>query len=203
MPKPTGVSALGGHFVARREAVVLVPYRDGLMVDPHDETRKIERWSIGMGTLAEHGEHTAPVTVRQAFREFHKAVRAREQAVTWALGLRRWFPSPTPVLQQHVDAAFSLYYQGGSDGLKAVSALVRQGRMLEAAMEFLQWGTDAEGVRKKGLLARRDLERLLFLTGDYGDLNPVRLYRGDPKVPDAPFELYNVTPDDLAGWTQA
>jgi GH24 family phage-related lysozyme (muramidase) len=202
MSKPTGVSPLGGHFIVRREAIVLVPYRDGLMIDPGDPTRqdKVERWSIGMGSLAKHGERTKSISVKQAFQQLHKAVRVREQAVLWALGLRIWFKPPAPVLQQHVDAGFSLYYQGGSDGLKAVSALVRQGKMQEAADEFLRWDMDAEGVKKKGLLARRELERDLFLTGNYGDLNPVRLYRGDPKT--SQFEEYNVTERDLKGWLE-
>jgi len=202
MSKPTGLSLLGAHFIARREAIVLVPYRDGMMIDPKDPTRqdKVERWSVGMGSLAKHGGQTRPISVKQSFQQFHKAVRTREQAVLWALGLRIWFRSPVPVLQQHVDAAFSLYYQGGSDGLKAVGALVRAGRMQEAADEFLKWDMDAEGVRKKGLLARRELERTLFRAGDYGELNPVRLYRGDPKT--TPFEEYIVTERDLKGWTQ-
>src|SRR5215207_80043 len=200
--KITGLSLLGAHFTARREAIVLVPYRDGMMIDPKDPTHqdKIERWSVGLGSLARHGERTKPLTVKKAFSEFHKAVRTREQSVLWALGLGIWFPSPVPVLQQHVDSVFSLYYQGGSDGLKAVSALVRAGRMQEAADEFLRWDADAEGIPRKGLKARRELERTLFLTGDHGALNPVRLYRGDPKT--TPFEEYNVTERDLKGWLE-
>ena len=193
---------LGAHFTARREAICLTPYEDGMMPDPKDPTRQDEivRYSIGMGSIAKHGEKTKAITVRQAFQQFKKAVRSREQSVLWSLGLGVWFPSPMPVLQQHFDAAFNLYYQGGSDGLKAVSALVRQGKMQEAADEFLRWDMNSKGIKKKGLLERRKLERQLFLAGSYGELNPVRLYHGNPHVPNAPFDLYNVTERDLKGW---
>ena len=192
------LSAQGAHFIARREAIVLVPYRDGHMKDPLDPTKTVERWSIGIGCLAERGGDTDPITVRDAFRLFHKAVASRIRQVTWALGLRVWNRPPVPVLQQHVDAVCSGYFQSGSDLLRAVSVHVRAGRMREAADEFLHWDQDADGVQRAGLYGRRQTERTLFLTGDYGQLNPVRLYRGDPRQ--TAFENYNVTPEDLGGW---
>jgi GH24 family phage-related lysozyme (muramidase) len=194
------LSPLGAHFVVAREALVLVPYRDGWMRDPKDATKQVERWSIGAGSLAKHGGQTKPISVKKAFQQFRKAVRSREQEVRWALGIRVFSLPPVPVLQHHYDAVFSLYYQGGSDGLKAVAAHVQAGHMIEAANEFLRWDQDAAGINRTGLFARRQLERNLFLTGDYGKLNPVKLWRGDPRTTQP--ELYDVTAEDLKGWDE-
>jgi GH24 family phage-related lysozyme (muramidase) len=194
------LSAKGAHFIIGREALVLVPYRDGWMRDPKDATRQVERWSIGAGSLAKHGERTKPITVKQAFQQFRKAVRSREQEVRWALGLRKYTLPPMRVEQHHYDAVFSLYYQGGSDGLKAVAEFVMRGAPLEAANEFLKWDMDAAGINRTGLFARRQLERNLFLFGDYGKLNPVKLWRGDPRQTQP--ELYDVTDEDLKGWDE-
>src|SRR5215218_8036327 len=115
------LSPKGAHFIVRREAIVLAPYRDGFL----DEAKTQPRWSIGMGALAKKGGRTKPITVKKAFHLLHKEVETRVQNVAWALGVRVWSQPPVPVQQWQFDAVFSLYYQGGSDGLKAVAALVR------------------------------------------------------------------------------
>lgn len=197
---PTDLSPLGAHFMFKREALVLVPYTDGHMPDPRDPTKQVVRYSIGFGCLAKHGERTPPISVKKGFHLFHQAVESRIQTVRWAMGLRVWTKPPVPVLQRHLDAVCALYFQGGSDGLKAVSALIREGNLQGAADEFLRWDTDADGVQRTALYGRRQLERDLFLTGDYGVLNPIRLYRGNPRT--THWEDYYVTPEDLKGWTE-
>jgi len=170
------------------------------MPDPRDPTQTVERWSIGVGCLAKHGAATKPVSVKKAFHLFHEAVESRIQTVRWAMGLRVWSKPPVPILQHHLDAVCSLYFQGGSDGLKAVSALIRAGDLQAAADEFLRWDTDAAGINRPGLYGRRELERDLFLTGNYGVLNPIRPDSGDPRT--THWEDYYVTDRDLKGWTE-
>jgi len=194
---PADASPKLAHFLTRREAIVLAPYRDGFF----DLEKTQPRWSIGSGVIAKHGAKTKLITVKKSFHLLHKEMETRIQTVAWALGVRKFSVPSVPLEQHHFDAVFSLYYQGGSDGLKAVSALIQQGLMTEAADEFKRWDANRHGEQKDGLRARRELERHLFLTGDYGELNPVRLYRHDPH--DNPhFEEYHVTEADLKGWLE-
>ena len=186
------LSALGAHFIAKREACVLVPYLDGFL-DP--ATKQEPRYSIGFGTLAKHGARTKPITVRKAFKFFRRGVIAREATVNRAMRI-----PPTEIPQHAFNAVFSLYYQGGTDGLLAVARWVREGKMEEAANEFLHWDTTASGEHREGLLNRRQLERAMFLKGDYGELNPIRLYDHDPHVNNTWID-YTVTERDLKGWT--
>src|SRR5215204_2928843 len=155
---PADASPKLAHFLTRREAIVLAPYRDGFF----DLEKTQPRWSIGMGALAKHGVKTKPITVKKAFRLLHKEMETRIQTVAWALGIRKFSAPPAPLEQHHFDAVFSLYYQGGSDGLKAVAALIQQGRMEDAADEFKRWDANRHGEQKDGLRSRRELERHLF-----------------------------------------
>src|ERR1044072_7051385 len=119
-------SRQGLLFLARREGLVFTAYQDG------------EHMSIGFGSNDPKLREGDQITVNDAFDRLKKDVERREGAVERAL--RR------PVSQQQWDAIFSLYYQGGSDGLKAVANHVNNNDMKLAAEEFLKGDTNAAGI---------------------------------------------------------
>lgn len=168
-------SRQGLLFIARREGLVLSAYQDG------------EHMSIGFGSNDPKLREGDQITVKDAFTRLKKDVERREGAVERAL--------KRPVTQEQWDAVFSLYYQGGSDGLMAVANHINNNEMKLAAEEFLSWDTNAAGVHMPGLLKRRRLEQDIFLNGDYGDLNPIPYWVGDPRK--TARDEYYVTEDDL------
>lgn len=170
-------SRLGLLFIAQREALVTVSYQDG------------QHFSIGFGSNDPALKHGDEITVAEAFRRLKTDVATRELVVDRLLKI--------PVRQHEWDALMSLYYQGGSDGLRAVVKLLNESKRQEAADEFLQWDKNAAGEHKPGLLRRRERERLMFMHGVYGDnLLTLPMWRGNPKT--TPREEYHVQEEDLA-----
>src|SRR6476659_2848064 len=93
------------------EALVLTAYKDG------------EHHSIGFGSNDPKLKPGDTITAKEAFTRLKADVAKREPIVNKALKV--------PVTQHQFDALFSLYYQGGSDGLKAVADLINAGEMRE------------------------------------------------------------------------
>lgn len=155
------VSRNGLLFVACREALVLTAYQDG------------QHLSIGFGSNDPSLKEGDTISVREAFDRLRRDVDARARLVSGALRVE--------VEQHQFDALFSLFYQGGSDGYRAVLKLINDSKMDEAADEFLRWDTNAKGEHKTGLMRRRVMERRLFLNADYGDLTRIPFWRGNPR----------------------
>lgn len=169
-------SRLGVLFIAQREALVLRAYRDGI------------HHSIGFGSNDPALKPGDEITVAEAFRRLKTDIATRELVVDRMLKV--------PVKQHEWDALVSLYYQGGSDGLRAVCKLLNAGKHQEAADEFLKWGTNAKGEPMAGLLRRREREREMFLRASYGDdLMTLPMWRGNPRT--TPREEYHVQEEDL------
>jgi len=168
-------SRLGVLFIARREGLVLTAYQDG------------EHKSIGFGSNDPTLKEGDTITVKEAFQRLKADIEKREKSVEKALKV--------PLEQHEWDALFSLFYQGGSDGLKAVAGLINDGMKLQAAEEFLNWDTNAAGEHKEGLMKRRRLERDLFLNANYGDIDPIPYWEGNPRT--TAMKQYRVTDEDL------
>ena len=87
-----------------------------------------------------------------------------------------------PVLQHELDALVSLSYNIGlgNFGRSSVVANFNAGDKAKAAESFLLWHK-ASG-KADVLLGRRQRERDLFLTGNYGKLDAISVWEGDPKT---------------------
>lgn len=184
------------RFMARREGIVTVVYRDG------------KGYSIGCGHyLGEHptedqlAEH---VTERQALELLREDIEKRLDPVNAALDV--------PVSQSQFDALVSLYYQGGSDGLGAVAEVIneRDPNNAESCLtsdklacaEFLCWDTSQDGTHMRGLFARRAREVAVYGAAEYGsDLDAIPLWHVvdaetlKPRAADMVF--YTVSKDDF------
>lgn len=155
------VSSKGAAVGAREEGVVLVTYMDG------------EVPAIGMG----HNDKTLPMDKKITLQE--------------ALDLYKkdnvWFDSvlakyiKVPAQQHEWDAMHLLAHNIGSGnfGGSAVLRFFNAGDKAAAAEAFKRWhrGNGIDNL----LLARREREVKLFLTGDYGDLTQIPVYYGDPR----------------------
>jgi GH24 family phage-related lysozyme (muramidase) len=155
----------GVKFIAQREACVLVAYQDG------------EHMSIGFGHNDPKLRSGHQISVLGAIENLKKDIVLREPAVSKALGNAK-------VSDDQFSALVSLYYQGGSDGLKAVCAHVKNGNLRAASEEFLRWDKNAAGKRLAGLAKRRLMEKAIFDRCDYGDLTTIKVWHGDPRKTD-------------------
>ena len=155
------------NYLARREGLVLVPYRDGA------------GYSVGAGRfLGKVYPHERKITVQEALDNLHEDVAKRENV----------FEKIAVPLEQHqLDALLSLYYQGGSDGFDAVVKIINTREPdnaasclasdVEAAREMLKWDTSASGEHMRGLFSRRGREVAMFAAGEYGsDLAKIPLW---------------------------
>lgn len=175
-PPVTKVSRALKLFKARREALVLTAYSDGV------------HHSIGFGHNGPDVKPGSTISVKRAFELMQEDVAKREPVVRKALG-------NAPVEQHEFDALFDLYYQGGSDGLDAVVPHVIKGDHQEAMREILKWDVNAKGERMKGLLKRCALRVAIYGAAEYGNCNPIPYWRGDPRA--TAQDWYPVTLDDL------
>jgi GH24 family phage-related lysozyme (muramidase) len=193
MPVDTNLISLA-RFTARREGIVLVPYRDG------------NGFSIGCG---HHLGKLSAVphlqwTVDQAFSTLMDDLAQRVEQVQKYLKVA--------ISSNQVHALVDLYYQGGTDGLKAVATIINSRNPddpqsvlksdREAAREFLNWDTNAAGDHLAGLLKRRALEVAMFIAGDYGsDLAEIPLWEQvDPsthKVRFSDMKQYKIKETDI------
>jgi GH24 family phage-related lysozyme (muramidase) len=180
------VSRNGVLFIANREALVLTAYQDG----PHP--------SIGFGSNSPALRVGDKITVRDAFRLLQKDIAKREPELNRRL---------TIALPQHGwDALFSLYYQSGTrylpveprkagDDRPDILRLINAGKMDEAAAAWPDCDANLAGEKKAGLRKRRILEQAVFLTGDYGSLDPLPYWPGDPRS--TRMQQYHLQPGDL------
>lgn len=182
------------RFTARREGIVLVPYRDG------------DGWSVGCGHHL--GKMKTPpdmvITVVEAFEMLPQDIEERAAYVAKRLNV--------PVKPHQLHALIDLYYQGGTDGLIAVAKIINArdpddpksilASDREAAREFLNWDTTAKGIHLDGLLGRRGRNVAMFTSAEYGsDLDRIPLWRSvnptTSKVMYSEMEWYDVTEHDL------
>jgi lysozyme len=165
----------GKLFIARREGLVLVAYPDG----PHH--------SIGFGHNDPDLKPGDKITVKWAFNILADDLEAREKTLNKILRV--------PVTQAQFDALMSLMYQSGNRYIHDVVKLINAGDFVAAANLLPECDRNLAGEKLGGLRKRRDLEQKLFQTGDYGELNPIPFWEGNPRT--TPRGEYHVTEDDL------
>jgi GH24 family phage-related lysozyme (muramidase) len=166
-------SLKGKQQIARREALVTIPYRDG-------GTDEKPRWSQGFGLNSTEG--AAPITVEQAWKDLDEAILEYEGYVNKMLG-------ETTVTQPMFDALVSLAFNTGPGGKQALIELIKAGDVAAAADQFLAYNK-VKGVPSAGHTKRRNQERALFLNGVYGDLSNIYVWETDPRAHPKDFKLH-------------
>lgn len=156
---PMRTSLLGVLFIARREALVLVPYQDGTHV------------SVGFGRNNPQPIPTR-ITPQQAVRWLIEDIRDRE-------GIVNRFLSKS-VTQNEFDALLSAYYQGGTRNLQPLADLINTGDVEGAAELFPTLDKNRAGEPKEGLRKRRYMEQAIFQNANYGQLLPLPMWEGNP-----------------------
>jgi len=162
-------------FIARREALVLVAYQDGV------------HRSIGFGSNSETLKEGDTITVKGAFALLRKDIEEREKRIEGllkrSLKTHQW------------DALMSLHYQSGNRYLPAIAALLNAKQDVTALELWLLCDRNLAGQRLDGLHKRRVLEVKLFQNGEYGELSPIPFWRGNPRS--TKREEYEVRDADL------
>lgn len=164
-------------FIACREAMVEVPYRDGA------------HFSIGFGSNSPDIKPTDHWTPQECFQHLRTDVALRERDVNRML--------QRTIGQPQFDALVSLHYNRGNRDFPEMMAVVNRGDIGAAAGLFPTLDTNSAGVRLAGLRTRRLAEKAMFLKGDYGQLSQIPWWKGDPHT--TPRYEYAVQPGDLAG----
>jgi GH24 family phage-related lysozyme (muramidase) len=154
-------SKAGGAFIAAFEGVEVKAYPDpGTGGEP---------WTIGVGHTTAAGPPAVhkgmTITRDEALsilaQDLGKVERTVSKHVTH------------PLAQSEFDALVSLCFNigDGNFGKSSVVRHVNAGERAQAGDAFLMWNK-AAGKVMKGLTRRREAERHLFLTGDYGVAAP-------------------------------
>ena len=167
-------SPKGRAAIAREEACVLSAYKDAVGV-----------LTIAIGHTSAAGPPVVTpgmwLTLEECFEVFARDLRKYEEPVTKAV--------TAPLTQNQFDALVSLCYNIGP-GNFAKSTLVKKLNArdyLGAADQFRVWNK-AGGKVLKGLTARRERERNIFISGNYGDLSGLNVYDKYPgKAKRVPF----------------
>lgn len=157
-------STSGLLALIRHEAVVLTAYQDIAHV-----------WTIGVGHTASAGEPKPAegmrITLPEAFHLFRNDVRRYAAEVAHAIKIS---------LQQHeFDALVSFHYNTGAIARASLVHKLNEADFSGAAAGLLEW-TRAGGKISPGLVNRRQAEKTLFETGDYGDISQVPIYETFP-----------------------
>jgi lysozyme len=163
----------GIAFIAGREALVLLAYEDGQNPDG------TPRYSIGFGdNRAKEGDKITP---KQAWKDLVANIREREKIVNIRL--------TRPVTQGQYDAIMSAYYQGGTRNLAPLASAVNAGQADQIPDILPVLDTNRAGEHKAGLKIRREAEAKMARDGDYGQLYPIKMWKGDPRK-SKPVEYY-------------
>jgi GH24 family phage-related lysozyme (muramidase) len=177
-------------FMARREALVLVAYKDG------------KYNAIGLGHNGPEVKNDDTITPKAAFTLFREDVLLREIEV-WKL-LRATVSQPT------YDMLISMRYQSGNRYVPAIIGLLNDGHKIEDETVQKLWlagDKNQAGTYMKGLAKRRRLEYLVAHTGQYEPIdpetgiketiNPIPFFKTNPHAKGAKMEWYTVTEEDL------
>jgi lysozyme len=159
--------------IAGFEALVLEAYHDGENDDGSP------RYSLGFGSNdAKAGDKIGP---KAAWQKLVKNIRDREKIVNKHL--------KKPVTQQQYDAIMSAYYQGGTRNLLPLAAAVNAGEADKIPEILPLLNRNKKGEAKAGLTIRREAEAKIAKDGDYGQLFPIGMWKGNPRTTKR-FEYY-------------
>jgi lysozyme len=140
----------GAEFIARFEGFRETPY-----VCPAGKR------TVGFGHVILPGEFFATVTREQALWLLQTDAALNAAPVGRALNV--------PLTSYQADALISLAFNVGGFAVRQSTLLkkLNAGLMTDAAEEFLRWDKIGK-TKSRGLARRREAEKNLFLTGDYG-----------------------------------
>ena len=133
----------------------LIKHFEGFSAEPYMDAN--DGWTVGYGHLFKEGETPHSVTHEEAEALLRGDLAIAEEAVKT---LAPWRMTPG-----QFDALVSFTYNVGAKAF-AESTLRRflgEGRLVDAAAEFIRWRFD-DGKAVKGLLLRRLAEAALFLS---------------------------------------
>jgi lysozyme len=162
-------------FVANREAIVLVAYPDG------------PNYSIGCGHNSPAIKVGDRITVKDALALLKRDLAERETRLNREL--------KQPVTQPQFDALMSLHYNTGNRFVWDVVRLINNGTLDEAAAFFATADRNLAGEHLAGLRKRRLLEQAIFVHGEYGPLDPILCWAGDPHATKP--DLYRLQDGDI------
>ena len=158
-------------YIAREEAIVLVPYLDG----------KYYAQGVGHNDPLLTAESPAK-TLEEVWAEFRQGLIPREKTVN------NWLK--VTAHQNEFDCFVSSYLNAGSK-VKGVVDLFNKGDKLEAMALLVSFNRISKtGQFSPGLARRRVREMQIFLKADYGDLSTVKLWTTDPNV--HPLDFTNI-----------
>ena len=145
------------------EGVVLVPYRDSAGV-----------LTIGVGHTAAAGApdpaKVESITIDGAFSMLRRDLKKYEAEVSKAVTV--------PLKQHEFDALVSFHFNTGAIARANLTKWLNAGDRARAANGFLAW--KRAGGNPTALLSRRNAERTMFMTGDYGEPFMARIYKTWP-----------------------
>ena len=153
----------GYLFTLCREAIVTVAYADGPKYK-----------SIGVGHNGPEVGADDVLTVPHAFDLFVKDMAKLDARLNRELKV--------PVLQPQYDALKDLNFNAGNRYVWDVVKLINAGEMDAAADTMLRDDQNLSGEHIPGLSKRRALEVAMFSHGDYGHLDRVLLFTGNPRT---------------------
>lgn len=192
------VSTKGLHFIARREALVLVAYPDGRFN------------SIGCGHNGAHVHDGMEVTIPRAFELLKQDCASRKPEIVRYLD--KAGVDPATLSQNQWDALVSFYHQRSNrnHGFQYICGRIK-GPPEALKAGWLIYDDNSKGVPMPGLYKRRCLEWSVWedaeyeplyddVSGTLGEgvkqtLNPVPVWRAAPSKTKA--EPYEVTEADL------
>jgi lysozyme len=161
-PASNSLSHEGACFIAREEGVVLTVYMDGSVP------------AVGMGHNDPSLKLGDTITLEQAMAYFKADIAKFTAGVLKVL--------TKPAKQHELDAMVSLAYNIGLGNFakSSVVANFNSGDKEKTANSFLLWHK-ASG-KADVLLGRRLREAAMFTKGDYGKIDTVPVWTGDPKT---------------------
>jgi lysozyme len=127
------------------------------------------------------------ITGKAAFDLLKIDIAKREPALNKALTV--------PVTQPQWDACMSLHYNTGGRYVWDVVKLINAGDIDGAAKLFPECDRNLAGEKIVGLHKRRLLEQAIFVSGEYGSLDPIPYWPGDPRT--TRMQQYHLQEGDL------
>jgi GH24 family phage-related lysozyme (muramidase) len=100
-----------------------------------------------------------------------------------------------PVTQHQYDSIMEATYQGGNRNLLPLAAAVNAGQADQIPDILPSLDTNKKGEHKEGLKMRRRLSAKIAKNGDYGQLFPIPMYKGNPRKTERFW--YTPTADEL------